>query len=54
MSEKDLAALEAAIALMRDAGRTHIPIRLEVVEGIIARERRRLGLPVKRGEVAAA
>lgn len=42
MSEQDLADLEAAIAMMKDAGRTHVPLRIAVVEKLIESERRRL------------
>jgi hypothetical protein len=38
----DLSELEQAIAVMRAAGRTHVPIRIEVLEKILHGGRRRL------------
>lgn len=42
MSENDLKELEKNIEIMRSAGRTHIPIKLETIEKMIASERKRL------------
>ncbi|MCC6887754.1 MAG: hypothetical protein IT536_04390 [Hyphomicrobiales bacterium] len=43
--EKDLQALEGQIALMRAAGKTHLPIPFSTVEKMIAAERKRYAMP---------
>lgn len=42
MTERELQKLEDAVALMRAAGRQKLPISLDVVDKIIAAERRHL------------
>jgi hypothetical protein len=44
MSADDLNQLERALSMMRAVGRTHVPVRLDVVEALLAAERKRLGL----------
>jgi hypothetical protein len=47
MTADDITQLENALSLMRAAGRTHIPVKLETAERLLAAERKRLGLEPK-------
>ena len=45
--ERDLADLERSIALLRSLGKTHLPVRFELIEALISRERTRRATPTR-------